>query len=108
MVAVGYGVMQKAQRRIVVQPPDLGHEARQQVEHPVRLGDELRERAAPIATSQRTFTGVGALRSEEHTSDIQSLMRISYAVICLKKKKNNRTKNKNETTPKKSRKHDKS
>src|SRR3546814_9887918 len=26
-------------------------------------------------------------RSEEHTSDIQSLMRISYAVICLKKKK---------------------
>src|SRR3546814_11832043 len=61
MVAVGYGVMQKAQRRIVVQPPDIGHEARQQVEHPVRLGDELRERAAPIATSQRTFTGVGAL-----------------------------------------------
>src|SRR3546814_8046815 len=27
------------------------------------------------------------LRSEEHTSDIQSLMRISYAVFCLKKKK---------------------
>src|SRR3546814_6771455 len=49
MVAVGYGVMQKAQRRIVVQPPDIGHEARQQVEHPVRLGD----------------------RSEEHTSELQ-------------------------------------
>src|SRR3546814_9272047 len=27
------------------------------------------------------------LRSEEHTSDLQSLMRISYAVFCLKKKK---------------------
>src|SRR3546814_2345349 len=27
-------------------------------------------------------------RSEEHTSDLQSLMRISYAVFCLKKKKN--------------------
>src|SRR3546814_7763603 len=28
-------------------------------------------------------------RSEEHTSELQSLMRISYAVICLKKKQNN-------------------
>src|SRR3546814_1082345 len=37
-------------------------------------------------------SGVGAetqrpLRSEEHTSELQSLMRISYAVFCLKKKK---------------------
>src|SRR3546814_1375842 len=31
------------------------------------------------------------LRSEEHTSELQSLMRISYAVFCLKKKKNNYT-----------------
>src|SRR3546814_6976727 len=30
-----------------------------------------------------------ALRSEEHTSELQSLMRISYAVFCLKKKKHN-------------------
>src|SRR3546814_3606223 len=29
-----------------------------------------------------------AIRSEEHTSELQSLMRISYAVFCLKKKKN--------------------
>src|SRR3546814_9097082 len=29
-------------------------------------------------------------RSEEHTSELQSLMRISYAVFCLKKKKNTR------------------
>src|SRR3546814_9350902 len=34
-----------------------------------------------------------ALRSEEHTSELQSLMRISYAVFCLKnKKKNNKYK----------------
>src|SRR3546814_7609779 len=32
------------------------------------------------------------LRSEEHTSELQSLMRISYAVFCLKKKKKNHTK----------------
>src|SRR3546814_10610532 len=30
-------------------------------------------------------------RSEEHTSELQSLMRISYAVFCLKKKTNNNT-----------------
>src|SRR3546814_3160083 len=30
-------------------------------------------------------------RSEEHTSELQSLMRISYAVFCLKKKKDTRT-----------------
>src|SRR3546814_2951567 len=32
-------------------------------------------------------------RSEEHTSELQSLMRISYAVFCLKKKKSKKTKN---------------
>src|SRR3546814_9505145 len=43
-------------------------------------------------------------RSEEHTSELQSLMRISYAVFCLKKKKksektkDNRTYNKKNTT----------
>src|SRR3546814_2864944 len=33
----------------------------------------------------------GVERSEEHTSELQSLMRISYAVFCLKKKKINNT-----------------
>src|SRR3546814_1758664 len=37
------------------------------------------------------------IRSEEHTSELQSLMRISYAVFCLKKKKNNNTKTENHT-----------
>src|SRR3546814_4503077 len=32
-----------------------------------------------------------AARSEEHTSELQSLMRISYAVFCLKKKKTHKT-----------------
>src|SRR3546814_3365908 len=36
-------------------------------------------------------------RSEEHTSELQSLMRISYAVFCLKKKKHNRIKQNNNT-----------
>src|SRR3546814_1362211 len=37
----------------------------------------------------------GIVRSEEHTSELQSLMRISYAVFCLKKK--NKTTQTNET-----------
>src|SRR3546814_7628619 len=36
-----------------------------------------------------TRSGKGVGRSEEHTSELQSLMRISYAVFCLKKKKKN-------------------
>src|SRR3546814_7379042 len=35
--------------------------------------------------------GADPPRSEEHTSELQSLMRISYAVFCLKKKKNKTT-----------------
>src|SRR3546814_12694383 len=38
-----------------------------------------------IPTSMKT-SGCTASRSEEHTSELQSLMRISYAVFCLKKK----------------------
>src|SRR3546814_7350940 len=34
------------------------------------------------------MTATNVLRSEEHTSELQSLMRISYAVFCLKKKNN--------------------
>src|SRR3546814_5328450 len=37
--------------------------------------------------AQRPSRGI-VRRSEEHTSELQSLMRISYAVFCLKKKKN--------------------
>src|SRR3546814_7528866 len=43
---------------------------------------------APLATFCAYFVGIPlGLRSEEHTSELQSLMRISYAVFCLKKKK---------------------
>src|SRR3546814_9777473 len=35
-----------------------------------------------------TWLDIFSYRSEEHTSELQSLMRISYAVFCLKKKKN--------------------
>src|SRR3546814_2074260 len=46
-----------------------------------------------IGSSFRTAsrTAQSIFRSEEHTSELQSLMRISYAVFCLKKKKKNIT-----------------
>src|SRR3546814_6222875 len=59
----------------------------------------VRTRARPISDntinaalrrlgySKEQMTAHGFRRSEEHTSELQSLMRISYAVFCLKKKK---------------------
>src|SRR3546814_1853558 len=45
--------------------------------------------ASSVAASRSTAStrACGGPRSEEHTSELQSLMRISYAVFCLKKKK---------------------
>src|SRR3546814_4529435 len=60
------------------------------------FGDTMR--AAPKSDSEQKLLDqsgatpdatIGARRSEEHTSELQSLMRISYAVFCLKKKKKN-------------------
>src|SRR3546814_4808223 len=39
---------------------------------------------APARSPLREWREIGALRSEEHTSELQYLMRISYAVFCLK------------------------
>src|SRR3546814_4081849 len=47
----------------------------------------LVERSLQVATTQAGATPT-LLRSEEHTSELQSLMRISYAVFCLTKKTN--------------------
>src|SRR3546814_10734620 len=47
----------------------------------------------PQVAYRETITQT-VVRSEEHTSELQSLMRISYAVFCLKKKKQNNNKTK--------------
>src|SRR3546814_1494317 len=58
------------------------------IEHHIRRSRALRARIVPGYIRK----GVSALwrlvRSEEHTSELQSLMRISYSVFCFKKKKN--------------------
>src|SRR3546814_5582169 len=43
-------------------------------------------------TTPEQFANIILRRSEEHTSELQPLMRISYAVFCLKKKTTNKTK----------------
>src|SRR3546814_4007264 len=50
----------------------------------LRRRDEQIQGAAPRPRLEGR--GAGPRRSEEHTSELQSLMRISYAVFCLKKK----------------------
>src|SRR3546814_7931003 len=51
-------------------------------------GGAVRPRGSSVSIS-RINSGGGEARSEEHTSEHQSLMRISYAVFCLKKNKPN-------------------
>src|SRR3546814_6036085 len=65
------------------------YEARKaQFEAEMAATAELTGQAATRAAIEELEAGKGArFRSEEHTSELQSLMRISYAVFCLKKKK---------------------
>src|SRR3546814_3865056 len=48
--------------------------------------DPQPRREIPIGARTRDQAAIAWQRSEEHTSELQSLMRISYAVFCLKKK----------------------
>src|SRR3546814_3199138 len=50
----------------------------------------LAESAGVDIGKMATINQLSEARSEEHTSELQSLMRISYAVFCLKKKKKNK------------------
>src|SRR3546814_10793630 len=52
----------------------------------VIMTPEHRERMIALG-AEHSARSRGEARSEEHTSELQSLMRISYAVFCLKKKK---------------------
>src|SRR3546814_7959350 len=83
----------------------LGHQLRQSIRTARRLFmfKDLSRRhflaGSTAAAGALTLGGPAAFaadplkvgRSEEHTSELQSLMRISYAVFCLKKKKNTNT-----------------
>src|SRR3546814_3428988 len=95
--AVGSAVAFQHDSRVVIQPWRAALEQRTDDDDAELLGqcgEKIRRRAGDrlgeieqlgrfvLAEVQR-----GMERSEEHTSELQSLMRISYAVFCLKKKK---------------------
>src|SRR3546814_9041865 len=71
---------------------DVDRQARQVAHEQVDRGPAL-QREDVLACNLGDGADQQADRSEEHTSELQSLMRISYAVFCLKKK--NKKKNNN-------------
>src|SRR3546814_2178384 len=80
--------------------PERGPHGAEPAQHPLdalglgaaEIGHaEVEEFVEGGAFLQHQATVHVALRSEEHTSELQSLMRISYAVFCLKKKKQKTT-----------------
>src|SRR3546814_5168570 len=88
------GQRQADVRQLPVQPASGHHEHHRAALVVVDGGGEARQRfVAVLRVLQRTWgrwvARLVARRSEEHTSELQSLMRISYAVFCLKKKTEN-------------------
>src|SRR3546814_1537584 len=91
--AVGFNKKGATPRRAIA---PLGHGMLPRVPHPT-----ARPGAGRSGTADRRSVGLIAQecrdRSEEHTSELQSLMRISYAVFCLKKKKHIKNEKQNVT-----------
>src|SRR3546814_2878724 len=70
-------------------PPDFLRKRQHRTAVAVRHADQARPRG--LVERQRPRLHLLGARSEEHTSELQSLMRTSYAVLCLKKKRRNNT-----------------
>src|SRR3546814_9841264 len=75
----GFGIALQRQHQCVT--VDDSSAGREQSSHGIELRFQ-RLHLVPVESAQIA----DAVRSEEHTSELQSLMRISYAVFCLKKK----------------------
>src|SRR3546814_3749180 len=73
-----YTTLFRSMGRQQCQPQRLGRMLLQQILYPADVAQRLGHLGATEIEH--------AVRSEEHTSELQSLMRISYAVFCLKKK----------------------
>src|SRR3546814_10449416 len=90
--------------RMAKEPPsDMGKPFTQmQPLLPVLKSDDVRARLSRmLEVSSQDLDQCENLymRSEEHTSELQSLMRISYAVFCLKKKKSKKRNTRHHITP---------
>src|SRR3546814_6078308 len=77
-------------RRLVVGEARVALDAEQRAAHGLRFGTVVlaQGKQVRLQVGKQRLEGAAhvRLRSEEHTSELQSLMRISYAVFCLKKK----------------------
>src|SRR3546814_5497859 len=92
---VGIGLLQPVIAREGVGAAPREHDVRAVLHHRAREADGVARRDDARHRARRTVApvhdrGVHLVRLEEHTSELQSLMRISYAVFCLKKKIKNR------------------
>src|SRR3546814_3921612 len=86
LVAESRNLSPRLSRTMEAKLPDEGHIRDRMRRVLAYWGD--RERADTMVLDSGDLAFAGVSRSEEHTSELQSLMRISYAVFCLKKKKN--------------------
>src|SRR3546814_7947156 len=91
-------MLEQLARMVELDQPPAGHdEHRAERRHRHRAHHRRQQRDEgedPDAVQDRRSARHGAsldVRSEEHTSELQSLMRISYAVFCLKKKTTKQT-----------------
>src|SRR3546814_9224837 len=83
-------VVSRGRRGLVHQGPDQPALNVEHLDpHRSRLRGDERHLRLGVERVRRDGGGHRELRSEEHTSELQSLMRISYAVFCLKKKNTN-------------------
>src|SRR3546814_2615103 len=101
---ISCGVARAAPTGIALPDADSGHPRRTQVErHPGAARRARLDLQPPAQVFAQPCDQVQAdarsIRSEEHTSELQSLMRISYAVFCLKKKTPHTTPTTPLTTP---------
>src|SRR3546814_9133686 len=77
---------------VVAHAAEAGEMVDRGADHPRHRGDRFQNDSTVAVTLGEKGVGAPpqnlgeAVRSEEHTSELQSLMRISYAVFCLKKK----------------------
>src|SRR3546814_3997445 len=79
---------ERDERQVLAEPPVGRDEVRREHEEAPRAVDDARdgsEQVHQVAQGPRQ-PAVREVRSEEHTSELQSLMRTSYAVFCLKTK----------------------
>src|SRR3546814_3666856 len=93
---LSYRFQNKKFPTLMLDPSDIsdysfGHEQKYHDRRRAACLDRRLRHSAQLAADDLWETDAWG-RSEEHTSELQSLMRISYAVFCLKKKNNNNNK----------------